>query len=55
KGEWAEQFALKLVQNPEGPLIEASEAMEIMFQKELIKELTGLMLEVLKCNLPEQI
>ncbi|KAA6355121.1 MAG: putative Clathrin heavy chain 1, partial [Streblomastix strix] len=54
KGEWAEQFALKLVQNPEGPLIEASEAMEIMFQKELIKELTGLMLEVLKGNLPEQ-
>ncbi|KAA6385460.1 MAG: hypothetical protein EZS28_019014 [Streblomastix strix] len=45
KGEWAEQFALKLVQDPEGPLIDASEAMEIMFQKELIKDLTGLMLE----------
>ncbi|KAA6353234.1 MAG: putative Clathrin heavy chain [Streblomastix strix] len=54
KGEWAEQFALKLVQNPEGALIETSEAMEIMFQKELIKEQTGLMLEVLKADLHEQ-
>ncbi|KAA6377703.1 MAG: putative clathrin heavy chain [Streblomastix strix] len=32
-----------------------NDAMEIMFQKDLIIELTGLMLEVLKCNLPEQI
>ncbi|KAA6371741.1 MAG: hypothetical protein EZS28_032731, partial [Streblomastix strix] len=48
KGDWAEQFALKLVQNPEGSLIDTSEAMEIMFQKDLIIELTGLMLEVLK-------
>ncbi|KAA6384176.1 MAG: putative Clathrin heavy chain 1, partial [Streblomastix strix] len=43
-----------LCQNPEGPLIETSEAMEIMFQKELIKEQTGLMLEVLKADLPKQ-
>ncbi|KAA6386102.1 MAG: putative Clathrin heavy chain 1 [Streblomastix strix] len=54
KGEWAEQFALKLVQNPEGPLIDVSEAMKIMFSKEFIKELTGLMLEVLKADFPEQ-
>ncbi|KAA6404358.1 MAG: hypothetical protein EZS28_000121 [Streblomastix strix] len=47
KGEWAEQFALILVQNPEGRLIEASETMEIMFQKQHIKELTGFMLEII--------
>ncbi|KAH7823081.1 Clathrin heavy chainC [Monocercomonoides exilis] len=51
----SEQFCKLLYDNaPEGPLIDIGEAMEILFQFDLIKELTGVMVGVLAKNEPTQ-
>jgi len=48
----ASDFAIKLATNPTGPLVDAGEVMELFYQRNMIPELTALMIDVLAKNDP---
>jgi hypothetical protein len=58
--EWAQNFAIKLYHNKDSagndgvPLIEVSDVQELFYQRDMIKELTALMVDVLAKNEPSQ-